>query len=99
TVTDRGGDGKSDTATVTVTVADVNPAPTASLTASPSTIDEGQSVTLDASDSSDPEGTRLTYDWRVLSAPVDNAPTPSGAGGDVTLTTPGEYTYEVTVTD
>ncbi|ELZ65080.1 peptidase, m36 (fungalysin) family protein [Haloferax prahovense DSM 18310] len=99
TVTDRGGDGKSDTATVTVNVGDVNEAPTAEVEAFPSTIDEGQSVTLDASDSSDPEGSRLTYDWRVQSAPVDNAPTPSGSGGDVTLTTPGEYTYEVTVTD
>nr|WP_128081447.1 PKD domain-containing protein [Haloferax sp. ATB1] len=99
TVTDRGGDGKSDTATVTVTVADVNPAPTASLTASPSTIDEGQSVTLDASDSSDPEGEALTYRWRVLSAPVADPPIPSGPSGDVTLTTPGEYTYELTVVD
>jgi V8-like Glu-specific endopeptidase len=101
TVTVSDGD-KQDTAEATVTVEDVNAPPVARLSATPTSLVNGTATTLDASGSSDPDdpATALTYTWRVASSPAGaTAPTPAGASGAVTLTTPGTYTYEVTVSD
>ena len=70
------GDAVTDTAFVTVTVENVNHAPTADAGAD-ATVDEGQSVGLDGTGSADPDGDALTYAWLQLS------------GTPVTLSDPG----------
>ena len=100
-VTVSDGD-KQDTAETTVTVEDVNEPPTAALTARPPSLLNGTQTTLDASGSTDPDGDdgALTYSWSVQTSPTGAAtPTPTGPSGSVTLTTPGTYVYEVTVSD
>jgi hypothetical protein len=65
TVNDGSEDGIA-TASVDVTVKNVNRPPVAQLTANPSTINEGETSALDASRSSDPDvGDSLTYSFTI----------------------------------
>jgi len=59
----------SDSDTVTVTVEDVNHAPTANAGAN-QTRDEGSQVTLDGTASRDPDNDPLTYAWTQVSGPA-----------------------------
>ncbi len=100
TVTDPGG--LSATDTVTVTVKNVNDAPTASAGADVTTA-EGYPVALDGSGSWDPENERLTYAWAqtggtptvTLNGASTSAPTFTApqVTGDTALT------FTLTVTD
>lgn len=69
---------------VTVTVANVNDAPTAVISG-PSSATGGQSVTLSGLESTDPDGDALTYSWVQISGPTVALST-SGSG--VTFTAP-----------
>ena len=84
----------TDEAAVTVTVTDVNEAPTANFTATPTSGDAPLLVALDGSASSDPESDELTYAW-------DFGDGTTGAGQivDHEYTTSGAFTATLTVTD
>jgi hypothetical protein len=90
----------SDTATVNVSVTDVNVPPTADLVAHPSTIPEGESTTLNATGSTDPDDGSLSYSWSVVDQPSGaSVVSPTGASGSVDLSTPGSYRFQVVVSD
>lgn len=78
------------------------PAPQAELDATPNSVVAGTQVTLNANESRNPTGpdSQLSYSWTVLSAPEGaNASTPAAKRGNVLLETPGEYTYQVEVSN
>ncbi|WP_435320991.1 PKD domain-containing protein [Haloarchaeobius sp. TZWSO28] len=78
------------------------PAPQASLVATPKSGFTGMQVTLYASVSTNPAGSdsQLSYSWEVLSRPDGaNVSTPTGKTASVLLETPGEYTYQVAVSN
>ena len=93
----------SDSATVTITVGDVNRAPIADIDVSPDAdITTATQVTLDGSDSYDPDGDLITYNWSQ----------PSGQGivlsladindqsiANFTASSAGTYTFTLTVSD
>jgi hypothetical protein len=79
-----------------------NQPPSAGVEDVPSSVSNGSTITLDASGSTDPDGddSQLEYSWSVASEPSDTSATPpDGPQGDVTLTAPGTYEFEVAVTD
>jgi hypothetical protein len=100
-VTDNGTPILSDTATVTINVADVNEAPLAD--AGPDqTVPGGAFVTLDGTTSSDPEGGALTYSWLQTAGTVVALSDPSAASPTFTAPIPPvdeTLTFELTVTD
>lgn len=100
TVTDAFG--AQDTATVSVTVNNVNAAPVASVSSASITVDEGATVNLNASNSSDADGDTLTYAWTQISGTSvslsdTNSSTTSFVAPEVNSRS--TYVFEVTVTD
>ena len=88
-----------DTATVTITVLQVNRAPGANAGAD-QTVSEGSAVTLDGSVSYDPDGDTLSYAWTAPAAITlsgANTATPSFTAPDVALHT--NYTLILNVSD
>ena len=93
----------SDSATVTITVGDVNRAPIADIDVSPDAdITTATQVTLDGSSSYDPDGDLITYKW---SQPSEQDITLSFADindqsiANFTVTSAGTYTFTLTVSD
>ncbi len=88
-----------DTDTVTITVREVNRAPTADAGAN-QTADERTLVTLDGSASSDPDGDTITYSWTApagITLSDTAAQSPTFTAPDVTSDT--GYTFTLNVTD
>ncbi len=88
-----------DTDTVTITVREVNRAPTADAGAN-QTADERTLVTLDGSASSDPDNDALTYNWTApagITLSDTAAQSPTFTAPDVTSDT--GYTFTLNVTD
>lgn len=99
TVTDA--DGKTDSATTTITVGKTNTAPTASFSLNQSVITVGENIRLDAAGSEDPDGPDedLTYSWQLVEPSGENLALPAGSSGTVTFPDQGTYVIELTVTD
>lgn len=99
TVDDGRGGTASDTVTVVVVEANGNQAPVADAGVDQS-VDAGTQVTLDGSGSSDPDGDPLVYSWRWISGPSSvTVRSSTSSQAHVTLSTPGEYVFELTVSD
>ena len=78
-----------------------NEGPEARLSGPPE-VKEDESFTLEAGNSNDPDGKNsgLSYRWSVDKAPSGANPSlPNGPKGRVQLSEPGEYEFEVTVSD
>jgi PKD repeat protein len=93
------GKGGSNTASVVITVTDVDPppgnrAPQAVFTASPRTGKAPLTVAFDASGSSDPDGDSLTFSWHF-----DNGSQGSGSSVTHTFQSVGSYSTILTVSD
>lgn len=92
-------DGHVDSAPDAVTIT-INGLPVADA-GSAQNVDIGTSVTLHGENSSDPEGKALTYAWQLLAgapAPV-NLSDPASAAPSFTPAAPGNYDFQLTVTD
>lgn len=101
-VDDGHGGTASDTVTITVTQAGGggSHAPVADA-GSDQSVSAGSQVTLDGSGSSDPDqGDVLTYSWRLLSGPSSvSIQSATSARARATLSSSGEYVFELTVSD
>lgn len=97
TVTVRDIDHPNDAAstTFTLTVTNVNDAPTIEVAKSADSITEGAKVTLDASASYDVDGDTLSYTW---SGP-GNIVTPNAAMTEVDGLTAGTHTFNLEISD
>ena len=86
-----------------LSVLDVNEAPTALISVilnqSGSTITTATQVTLDGSASSDPDGDILSYSWSEPDGQDISLSTTTDVNTSFTATTPGTYTFTLTVSD
>lgn len=90
-----GNDGKTDSATRTITVSSLpDRQPTASFTFSPSDPNTSDTVEFDASDSTDSDGEIQSYEWDFGDGTTATGETPSHS-----YSSSGTYTVTLTVTD
>lgn len=79
---------------------DADPEFTVELTASRSDLAIGDVVELNTSVVPAPEGDSLSYTWETVTSPDGGSPVlPDGQNGSVTLSTAGNYTFDVIVSD
>ncbi len=100
-VTDDGTPVLDDFETITITVNDVNSAPTADAGPNQSVLDI-DTVQLDGSSSSDPDNDTLTYLWQLQTGPSGGAVNFSDnsiVNPTATFNVPGDYTISLTVDD
>ena len=90
----------TNSAEVTLDIAQANRAPTAIISVSPdpdsTTLTTITEITLNGSDSSDPDGDALTYEW---SQPSNQSIDLSSTNTTFTAANPGTYTFTLTVRD
>jgi hypothetical protein len=101
TVTDNNGATGSDNVTITVAPPPNSP-PSANAGADQSVniSQTNNTITLNGSNSTDPEGKPLTFKWKLAGGPnTPNIVDPGIATTTVTGLVPGEYEFELTVTD
>ena len=100
-VTDAGG--LFDELDLSVSIDDINEAPTASISVSPdpetTTITTSTEVTLNGSASSDPDGDSLEYTWSQPSGQSIGLSSTSSSSTKFTAATAGTYTFTLTVSD
>jgi len=99
-VTFRASDpfGGVDSEAITITVTDVNAAPTAN--AGPdATVDVSSTVTLNGTLSSDPDNDPLTFAWTQVSGPAVSLSSPAAAQPTFVPTVAGAYGFELVVND
>ncbi|MBI4872128.1 MAG: PKD domain-containing protein [Candidatus Riflebacteria bacterium] len=98
-VTVSDGRGGTDQATVTVTVtAPPNRAPVAAAVG-PTSVVQNTAVMLDASTSTDQDGDTLSYNWTQTAGTLVTLSSLTAHNPSFTPTTPGTYTFQVTVSD
>ena len=93
----------ADSAVITLDIAQANRAPIARISVSPdpetSTLNTVTQVTLDGSASSDPDGDELSHNWSQPSNQDINLSSTTDINAAFTATTPGTYTFTLTVSD
>ncbi len=100
TYTIEDNQGNQSTATVMVTIIDVNDNATSAMITGPATGSEGNTLTYSAAGSTDADlGAVLSYAFSVTAGPAGTTVTPSGSSADITFVENGTYTVQVSVSD